>query len=69
MEAWDFPTCVDSCVMALNNGHSISIAPGGAYEMVVSDSNYKLEWGNRNGWAEIARKTKCVRIFAEIETN
>ncbi len=36
------------------------VAPGGAYEMVVGDQNYDIEWGNRNGFARVAKESKVV---------
>lgn len=61
LEAFEaIPGSFESCCDLLNQGHLLSIAPGGTKEALFSDHNYQVIWSNRNGFAKIALQTKCV---------
>lgn len=55
------PGGFDTCMGILNEGNILIIAPGGAYELQFSDSNYELKWKNRVGFAKLALAAKVVR--------
>jgi len=40
----------------------LAIAPGGVYEAQFGDSNYKLLWKNRVGFAKVALDAKVVHF-------
>ena len=54
---------LESCVEVLKNENLLAIAPGGVREMLFSDSNYSLVWGNRTGFAKVAIEAKVVIKF------
>lgn len=45
---------------ALKNGQVVAVSPGGAREAYFSDETYKLIWGNRKGFAQLAIDAKVV---------
>lgn len=52
----------EECLIALKNGHLVSISPGGVREALFSDESYRLMWGNRKGFAQVALDAKVVSI-------
>lgn len=44
----------EECVRALRNGHLLGISPGGVREAMFSDETYRLFWGKRKGFAQVA---------------
>ncbi|XP_066481702.1 DGAT1/2-independent enzyme synthesizing storage lipids-like [Tiliqua scincoides] len=52
----------EECVDLLKEGHAVNIAPGGLREQNYSDKTYKLIWGKRHGFAQIAIKAKVPII-------
>ncbi|XP_071410629.1 DGAT1/2-independent enzyme synthesizing storage lipids-like isoform X2 [Pithys albifrons albifrons] len=52
----------EECLMALKNGYLVSISPGGVREALFSDENYQLIWGNRKGFAQVARDARVPII-------
>ncbi|XP_042320605.1 transmembrane protein 68-like isoform X1 [Sceloporus undulatus] len=50
------------CVALLKKGHLLGIAPGGIREQNYSDNTYKLVWGNRKGFAQVAIDAKVPII-------
>ncbi|XP_042320607.1 transmembrane protein 68-like [Sceloporus undulatus] len=58
--------CIDptkqECVALLKKGHLLGIAPGGLREQNYSDNTYKLVWGNRKGFAQVAIDAKVPII-------
>jgi hypothetical protein len=47
-------------VNLLNEGHILSISPGGVREALFSDHNYEVLWGSRAGFARVAVNAKVV---------
>jgi len=63
MEAFKvIPGTVSSCAHILKEGNMLAIAPGGVYEAQFGDSNYKLLWKNRVGFAKVALDAKVVHF-------
>ncbi|XP_065688145.1 DGAT1/2-independent enzyme synthesizing storage lipids-like isoform X1 [Patagioenas fasciata] len=56
------PGTREECLIALKNGHLVSISPGGVREALFSDESYQLMWGNRKGFAQIALDAKVPII-------
>jgi hypothetical protein len=54
------PGTVDSCVKLLKEGNIVAISPGGVREALFSDTNYRIVWGKRLGFARIATEAKIV---------
>ncbi|XP_025049014.1 transmembrane protein 68-like [Alligator sinensis] len=52
---------------ALKNGRVVAIAPGGAPEALFSDKTYKLIWGHRKGFAQLAidAKVSIIPMYTE----
>ncbi|KAK6180040.1 hypothetical protein SNE40_012260 [Patella caerulea] len=48
------PGTVQSCVNVLNDGHLLSISPGGVREALFGDEYYRIMWSNRVGFAKVA---------------
>lgn len=61
------PGSIQSCVQTLEEGHLLSISPGGVLEAQFSDENYQLLWGKRIGFAKVALKAKVpiIPIFTK----
>ncbi|XP_023222683.1 transmembrane protein 68-like isoform X2 [Centruroides sculpturatus] len=61
------PGSIQSCVQTLEEGHLLSISPGGVLEAQFSDENYHLLWGKRIGFAKVALKAKVpvIPIFTK----
>lgn len=57
------PGTREECLIALKNGHLVSISPGGVREALFSDESYQLMWGNRKGFAQIALDAKVVSMI------
>ncbi|XP_066481863.1 DGAT1/2-independent enzyme synthesizing storage lipids-like [Tiliqua scincoides] len=57
----------EECVALLKKGHVVGIAPGGLREQNYGDNNYKLIWGNRQGFAHIAMEAKVpvIPVFTQ----
>ncbi|XP_044280365.1 transmembrane protein 68-like isoform X1 [Varanus komodoensis] len=55
------------CVEIMKNGCLLGVLPGGAREALFSDENYGLLWGNRTGFAHVARDAKVpvIPIFTK----
>lgn len=53
------------CERRLKDGEILLIAPGGVYEALFSDDNYKVLWQERLGFAKLALATdvKIVPVF------
>ncbi|XP_035751758.1 transmembrane protein 68-like [Egretta garzetta] len=56
------PGTREECLIALKNGHLVSISPGGVREALFSDESYQLMWGNRKGFAQVALDAKVPII-------
>ncbi|XP_048364505.1 transmembrane protein 68-like [Sphaerodactylus townsendi] len=52
----------EECVEMLKKGHLVSIAPGGLREQNYGDNTYRLIWGNRKGFAQVAIDAKAPII-------
>uniref|UniRef100_A0A6J0VDA1 DGAT1/2-independent enzyme synthesizing storage lipids-like n=1 Tax=Pogona vitticeps TaxID=103695 RepID=A0A6J0VDA1_9SAUR len=50
------------CLEMLKKGHLLGISPGGAREAVFSDQHYRLLWGKRTGFAQVALEAKVPII-------
>uniref|UniRef100_T1J2Z2 Phospholipid/glycerol acyltransferase domain-containing protein n=1 Tax=Strigamia maritima TaxID=126957 RepID=T1J2Z2_STRMM len=50
----------EECVKILQDGNDIAIMPGGNLELRYSDSNYNIVWGNRKGFAHVAKEAKVA---------
>ncbi|XP_068215596.1 DGAT1/2-independent enzyme synthesizing storage lipids isoform X1 [Palaemon carinicauda] len=61
------PGTVSSCTQILEEGHILSISPGGVREAQFSDHNYQLLWGQRTGFAKVAisANSPVVTMFTE----
>lgn len=57
------PGSLESCVNLLNEGHILTISPGGVREALFSDHNYEIIWGTRAGFAKVALEAKVVSVF------
>uniref|UniRef100_A0A3B3UQD6 Transmembrane protein 68 n=1 Tax=Poecilia latipinna TaxID=48699 RepID=A0A3B3UQD6_9TELE len=51
----------EECVRALRNGHLLGISPGGVREAMFSDETYRLFWGKRKGFAQVAIDCQVVQ--------
>ncbi|KAM7124085.1 LOW QUALITY PROTEIN: DGAT1/2-independent enzyme synthesizing storage lipids-like [Ciconia maguari] len=56
------PGTREECLIALKNGHLVSVSPGGVREALFSDESYQLIWGNRKGFAQVALDAKVPII-------
>nr|XP_009507457.1 PREDICTED: transmembrane protein 68-like [Phalacrocorax carbo] len=56
------PGTREECLVALKNGHLVSISPGGVREALFSNESYQLMWGNRKGFAQVALDAKVPII-------
>lgn len=57
------PGTIQSCVSILNEGHQLSISPGGVYEAQFGNEFYELLWRQRLGFAKVAIESKVVSFF------
>ncbi|KYO26088.1 hypothetical protein Y1Q_0003845 [Alligator mississippiensis] len=57
----------EECLNALKNGQVVAVSPGGAREAYFSDETYKLIWGNRKGFAQLAidAKVPIIPMYTE----
>ncbi|XP_015269545.1 PREDICTED: transmembrane protein 68-like [Gekko japonicus] len=57
----------EECLKILKNGNLLGISPGGVREALFSDNNYRLLWGNRTGFAQLAidAKVAIIPVFTE----
>nr|XP_060631312.1 monoacylglycerol/Diacylglycerol O-acyltransferase-like isoform X2 [Anolis sagrei ordinatus] len=57
----------EECVAFLKQGHLLGIAPGGVREQNYGDNTYKLLWGKRRGFAQIAidAKVPVIPVFTQ----
>ncbi|XP_060099766.1 transmembrane protein 68-like [Heteronotia binoei] len=57
----------EECLKILKNGNLLGISPGGVREALFSDSSYRLLWGNRTGFAQLAidAKVAIIPLFTE----
>ncbi|XP_077208513.1 DGAT1/2-independent enzyme synthesizing storage lipids-like isoform X2 [Paroedura picta] len=57
----------EECLKILKNGNLLGISPGGLREALFSDNNYRLLWGNRTGFAQLAidAKVAIIPLFTE----
>nr|XP_056710893.1 transmembrane protein 68-like [Euleptes europaea] len=55
------------CLSLLKDGNLMSIAPGGTREALFSDETYKIMWGNRLGYAQVAidAKVPIIPMFTQ----
>ncbi|XP_048364506.1 transmembrane protein 68-like [Sphaerodactylus townsendi] len=55
------------CVEMLKKGHLLSIAPGGLREQNYGDNTYRLIWGNRKEFAQVAidAKVPIIPMFTQ----
>ncbi|XP_053156799.1 transmembrane protein 68-like isoform X2 [Hemicordylus capensis] len=60
-----FNRTIEECVNTLKKGHVLMIAPGGLEEGNAGGHNYKLIWGKRKGFAQVAidAKVPIVPMF------
>jgi len=61
------PGTVDSCAEKLLEGKILGLAPGGVYEAQFGDSQYKILWRDRLGFAKAAIKANVpiLPVFTE----
>ncbi|XP_062836430.1 transmembrane protein 68 [Anolis carolinensis] len=61
------PGTKDECLCTLKEGHLMAISPGGMREALFSDENYKMIWGKRKGFAQIAldAKVPIIPVFTQ----
>ncbi|XP_062986800.1 DGAT1/2-independent enzyme synthesizing storage lipids-like [Elgaria multicarinata webbii] len=57
----------EECVEILKKGHLLGLAPGGLREQNYGDENYKLLWGKRKGFAQVAidAKVPIIPLFTQ----
>ncbi|XP_061418434.1 monoacylglycerol/Diacylglycerol O-acyltransferase isoform X3 [Lethenteron reissneri] len=57
----------EQCVRVLRRGHLLAISPGGLREALFSDNAYRLLWGNRSGFAQVAidAKAPIIPVFTQ----
>ncbi|XP_026526063.1 transmembrane protein 68-like [Notechis scutatus] len=57
----------EECLHALKNGDWLAISPGGTREAIFSDKTYKMLWGKRKGFANIALEARVpiIPMFTE----
>ncbi|XP_003224345.3 monoacylglycerol/Diacylglycerol O-acyltransferase [Anolis carolinensis] len=57
----------EECVALLKEGHLLGIAPGGLREQNYGDNTYKLLWGKRKGFAQVAIEAKVpiIPVFTQ----
>ncbi|KAH0617707.1 hypothetical protein JD844_016205, partial [Phrynosoma platyrhinos] len=57
----------DECLCTLKEGHLLTISPGGTREALFSDETYKILWGKRKGFAQIAidAKVPIIPMFTQ----
>ncbi|XP_042320604.1 transmembrane protein 68-like [Sceloporus undulatus] len=57
----------EECVELLKQGNLLGIAPGGLREQNYGDHTYKLVWGKRKGFAQVAidAKVPIIPIFTQ----
>ncbi|KAJ7338835.1 hypothetical protein JRQ81_012737 [Phrynocephalus forsythii] len=57
----------EECVEILKKGNLVGIAPGGLREQNYGDHTYKLIWGKRKGFAQVAidAKVPIVPVFTQ----
>uniref|UniRef100_A0ACB8FDE6 Transmembrane protein 68 n=2 Tax=Sphaerodactylus townsendi TaxID=933632 RepID=A0ACB8FDE6_9SAUR len=55
------------CLSLLKDGNLISISPGGTREALFSDETYKIMWGSRSGFAQVAidAKVPIIPMFTQ----
>lgn len=56
------PGPASRCVEILQNGHLLSVSPGGVREALFGDENYNLIWKNRIGFAKVTSEAKVPII-------
>ncbi|KAH0617703.1 hypothetical protein JD844_016201 [Phrynosoma platyrhinos] len=57
----------EECVALLKQGNLLGIAPGGLREQNYGDHTYKLVWGKRKGFAQVAidAKVPIIPVFTQ----
>lgn len=57
----------EQCVEMLKKGHLLGIAPGGLREQNYGDNTYRLVWGKRKGFAQVAidAKVPIIPMFTQ----
>ncbi|KAJ7338834.1 hypothetical protein JRQ81_012736 [Phrynocephalus forsythii] len=64
--AFDACACIRGskaeCVEVLKKGYLLGVAPGGGREAIFSDQYYRLVWGKRTGFAQVALEAKVPII-------
>ncbi|XP_020668631.3 DGAT1/2-independent enzyme synthesizing storage lipids [Pogona vitticeps] len=57
----------EDCVELLRKGNLVGIAPGGLREQNYGDHTYKLVWGKRKGFAQVAidAKVPIIPVFTQ----
>lgn len=55
----------EECLKILKNGNLLGISPGGLREALFSDNSYRLLWGNRTGFAQLAIDAKVVSLLCK----
>ncbi|XP_060099762.1 monoacylglycerol/Diacylglycerol O-acyltransferase-like [Heteronotia binoei] len=57
----------EECVEMLKKGYLIGVAPGGLREQNYGDNTYKLIWGKRKGFAQVAidAKVPIIPMFTQ----
>nr|XP_056710894.1 transmembrane protein 68-like [Euleptes europaea] len=57
----------EECLNILKNGNLLGISPGGVREALFSNRRYKLLWGKRTGFAQLAidAKVAIIPMFTE----
>uniref|UniRef100_A0A0N4ZDH7 PlsC domain-containing protein n=1 Tax=Parastrongyloides trichosuri TaxID=131310 RepID=A0A0N4ZDH7_PARTI len=57
------PGTVEDCIKALQEGHLLSVAPGGVREAQYSNpNNYEIMWAQRLGFARVVKGARCAVI-------
>uniref|UniRef100_S4RT96 Transmembrane protein 68 n=1 Tax=Petromyzon marinus TaxID=7757 RepID=S4RT96_PETMA len=57
----------EQCVRVLRRGHLLAISPSSLREALFTDNAYRLLWGNRRGFAEVAidAKVPIIPVFTQ----
>uniref|UniRef100_A0A8C7E6B3 Phospholipid/glycerol acyltransferase domain-containing protein n=1 Tax=Naja naja TaxID=35670 RepID=A0A8C7E6B3_NAJNA len=55
----------EKCINILKQGHLMGVAPGGVREQNYGNNYYKLIWGKRKGFAQVAIDAKVTQRAIE----
>ncbi|XP_077208508.1 DGAT1/2-independent enzyme synthesizing storage lipids-like isoform X2 [Paroedura picta] len=64
---WNLCETREECVETLKKGYLVGIAPGGLREQNYGDNTYRLIWGKRKGFAQVAidAKVPVIPVFTQ----